>query len=99
MTKISGLFDKDLCYIKVQKYSFSCPQQEGIAYSGVEAQLHSFVTLAIDEGEWLTSRPSHFTSAKEPWYKLGGPRSRTFGKEKNLSFLPGFETQTVQPVD
>ena len=25
--------------------------------------LHSFVSLTLDEGEWLTSRPGHFTSS------------------------------------
>jgi hypothetical protein len=28
---------------------------------GVEAYLHSFLTLVLNEGEWLTSRPGRFT--------------------------------------
>jgi hypothetical protein len=41
---------------------------------------------------------------KYPWcplnMKLGGPQSRSgsFGEEKNILTLPGYETQTVQPI-
>jgi hypothetical protein len=31
------------------------------AYVGVELQLHVFLTSALDGGEWLASRLSHFT--------------------------------------
>jgi len=30
-------------------------------YRGVEVQLHVFLTLALDGGEWSASRPGHFT--------------------------------------
>jgi len=36
------------------------------AYGGVEVQLHSFLTSALDGGEWSTSRPSRFIPGKEP---------------------------------
>jgi len=29
-------------------------------YGEVEVQLHSFLTLVLDGGEWLASRPGHF---------------------------------------
>jgi hypothetical protein len=31
---------------------------------GVGAQLHALLTSAIDGGEWLASRPGHFTPRK-----------------------------------
>jgi hypothetical protein len=36
------------------------------AYWGVEVELHAFLTSALDGGEWLASRPSHFTPEKVP---------------------------------
>jgi hypothetical protein len=30
------------------------------AHTGVEVYLHAFLTIALDEGEWLVSRPGHF---------------------------------------
>jgi hypothetical protein len=33
-------------------------------YRGVEIQLHTFLTLALDGGEWSASHPSHFTPEK-----------------------------------
>jgi hypothetical protein len=32
-----------------------------------EVYLHSFLTLALDGGAWLTSHPGHFTPRKESW--------------------------------
>ena len=71
---------------------------------GVEVQLHSFLTSALDGGESLTSRSSRCALANEPRYPLnrrfGGPRSRCrlFAKEKNILPLPGFEAEIVQPI-
>jgi len=31
---------------------------------GAKVQLHSLATWALDEGEWLTSRPGHLTPEK-----------------------------------
>jgi len=46
-------------------------------YGGVDIQLHTFLTLALDGGEWSASHPSHFTPwIKTPLYRrLGGPQS------------------------
>jgi hypothetical protein len=33
-----------------------------MASGGVEIYLHSFLTLALDRGEWLSVRPGRFTS-------------------------------------
>ena len=42
------------------------PRQAG----GIQVHPHSFLTLALDRGEWSNSCPSHFTSQEEPWYPL-----------------------------
>ena len=34
------------------------------AYRGREVYLHSFSTLALDGGQYSTSRPGHFTSGE-----------------------------------
>jgi hypothetical protein len=66
--------------------------------AGVEVYLHSFLTSAVDGGEWSTSRPGRFTPLKERWYvsnsRLGMPQSqsRRFGEVKIL--LPRAESQT-----
>jgi hypothetical protein len=48
---------------------------------GVEVQLHSFLTLSLHCGEWLTSHPGHFTPGKEPRY----PLYRRLGRYQNRS--------------
>jgi len=74
------------------------------ALEWVQVSLHSFLTAALDGGEWLTSGPSRFTPGEEPGYrfnrKLGYPQSRSerLGEEKNVFNLPGFQPRTVQPV-
>jgi len=49
------------------------------ANGALVVQAHLFLILALDEGEWLTSRPGQFTARKEPHYtlnmRLGGPKS------------------------
>jgi hypothetical protein len=46
---------------------------------GVEVQLHSFVTSALDRDEWSVSHHGRFTPVKRPWYpvkrRLGKPQS------------------------
>jgi hypothetical protein len=42
-------------------------------YGVVEVQLHSFLTSALDGGEWSTSRSGHFTPGKK------GPCARLMG--------------------
>jgi hypothetical protein len=41
------------------------------AYWGVVIELHAFLTSALDRGKWSDSRPSHFTSGKEPMVAIG----------------------------
>jgi hypothetical protein len=40
------------------------------AYNESRGKLHSFLTLALDRGEWLTSCPGHFIPGKEHRYLL-----------------------------
>jgi len=39
-------------------------------YGRVMVQVHTFLTLALDGGEWSTTYPSHFTPGKDPHYPL-----------------------------
>ena len=57
---------------------------------GMETQLHSFLTSALDGDEWSPSRSDHFTPGKKnhrhpPNENVGGSRccSGGFGREKN----------------
>jgi hypothetical protein len=59
----------------------------------MEVQLHAFLTLVLDGGEWTVSRRGRFTPrAKSPRYpldrRLGGPHSLSGcgGEEKNPCF-------------
>jgi hypothetical protein len=41
------------------------------ARSGVEVQLHLFITSALDRDEWVASRPGFFTPKDiNPWHPL-----------------------------
>jgi hypothetical protein len=71
----------------------------------VEVCLHSFLTSAVDGGEWSTSCLGHITPGKEslnPFIMRLGVDLRVgvgcFGEEKNVLFLPKYEHQTVQPI-
>jgi len=58
------------------------------------------LTSALDEGGWLTPRPSRFTPGKNRYplcRRLDGPQSRSGGVRK-ISPTPGFDSRTVQPV-
>jgi hypothetical protein len=51
---------------------------------------------------WVVNpTPGHFTSGKESQYplyrRLGGPQGRS-GRVRKISFPPGFDSQTIQPV-
>jgi hypothetical protein len=68
------------------------------AYWGVDVQLHTFLILALDGGEWSVSCLGCFTSqGKSMWYpldrRLGGPRSQSgcSGEGKNSQSLLGLE--------
>jgi len=45
------------------------------SYGGVEVQLHSFLTSALDCSEWLTSRPGRFTPVPIEQEAGVGPRA------------------------
>ena len=66
--------------------------------------LYSFLTSAVDGGEWWTSRPGRFTSWKELRYPLirtlGGLQNRSgrYGEEESVFPLPAFDPRTLQPV-
>jgi hypothetical protein len=68
----------------------------------VEVQLHTFLTSALDTGQWLTSRPDRFAPGKEPQYplnwRLNGPQNQSGRFEEKKNYLPlwGLESQTVQ---
>jgi len=52
-----------------------------------EVQLHSFLTLAMDGGEWLILRPGRFTPAEHLYplnWRPGGTQNRSglLGEEK-----------------
>jgi hypothetical protein len=64
------------------------------SYGGVEMQLHAFLTLVLDGGEWSASRPGRFTRRERAsdthWIGgWGGPRrlSGRGGEEKKISNL------------
>lgn len=71
--------------------ALSC-KNRGSKPRGVEVQIHSFVTLALDENEWSTVILIRSTPGKEQSYpfskRFGGPQSlsRRFGTEE-ISFL------------
>jgi hypothetical protein len=69
-------------------------------YRGVEKYLHAFLTLALVTGKWLASRPwsihlevrnEILVDKKLDWLQS---RSGRFGREKNLSPLPGIEVRS-----
>ena len=68
------------------------------AYREVEVKVDSFLTLALDGGDWLASRRDHFSTGKEFLClldrRLCGPQSRSgrFGELKNLLPLTGIRT-------
>jgi len=70
----------------------------------VKVQLHSFLTCALDGGEWLTLRLVCFAPGERTWHpfsrRLVGPW-RWFwgiGELKNLMPLPETESRLVKPT-
>jgi len=73
-------------------------------YEGVEVQLHSLLTSALDGGEWLLLRLVCFAPGKRTWLlfsrRLVGQRS-WFGRvseQKNPMPQPATEAQIVKPT-
>jgi len=70
----------------------------------VEVLLHSFLTSALEGGEWSTPHTGKFIPGKDPRYPLnrtlGGPQSLSgrYGKEKHFIYLLGIEPRTFQFV-
>jgi hypothetical protein len=74
---------------------------------GIDVKLFSFLTLALDGGEWLTSQPGRFTPGKEPRNllnkMLGWPHSWARRLVKRFRRLvaslsprrPGFDPRSV----
>ena len=89
------------CTHKKTKLSLSTPWRH--VYR-VQAQLHSFVTSTLNEGDCPTSRRRPFNPTKEPWdplnKRLGELHSRSggFGEEKHYLPQLGCIPRTVQPV-
>jgi hypothetical protein len=77
------------------------PYHEGIEGSRF---VSPFLTSAVDESERSNSRPNLFVTGKEPWYslnvRLGAPHNspESFGEEKCVLILPGFEPGTIKPL-
>jgi hypothetical protein len=72
-------------------------------YGGVEIYLHSFLTLALDQGEWSTSHLDGFTFYRKcpqnpcEW-RLGGPTAGVGTSEKrNISSLLGIAEHFLMP--
>ena len=56
-----------------------------------EVSLHSFLTSALDGGDWSTSYASRFTPAKGTsthWMRLGGPQRRSGRLEEEKISAP-----------
>jgi len=60
-------------------------------YGGVEVQLHSFITLALDGDEWSAWCPNHFTLQKRSWY----PFHRRLAGHQSLSGCSGWEKKSL----
>ena len=68
---------------------------------GVEVQLYSFLTTALEGGEGSASSPGHSLPSGKTRYplyrRLGGPQGRS-GRVWKISPPPGFDPRTFQPV-
>jgi hypothetical protein len=66
---------------------------------GIDVQLYSSMTAALEGGEWSAARPGRTLppgKTRYPLYmRLGGPQGR-YGRTENLA-PPGFDPRTVQP--
>jgi hypothetical protein len=63
-------FLSDTCTVLIIKQVVPCQTcevncQETVWHEGVEIQLHTFLTLTLDGGEWSSSFLGHLTSRKD----------------------------------
>ena len=77
-----------------------------LGHTGPEGEYKCSYTLsltsALDEGGWSTSRPGLFTPGKETRYQLYMRMSESqgcYGLVRQISSLPCFDPQVVQPAD
>jgi len=74
-------------------------------YGGMETKRYAFLTSALDEGEWLASRPGYLNPAKNPGtHWIGGwvsPRADLDAVPMRKSPFPtpaGNRNPVIQPV-
>jgi len=68
-------------------------------YLGSEELLPSFLTSALDGGEWSVAHPIRFTPRERaPSRRLRGPQSR-FGRSEKQNILPCRESNCDYPVE
>jgi hypothetical protein len=72
------------------------------AYIGSEGKFHAFLTLALDQGEWLASLPGSLSPGNSPCnHWIGGrmdPRADLEAVEKRkIPCLPWFELRSFRP--
>jgi hypothetical protein len=71
------------------------------AYGGVDVEVHIFLTVALDGGEWSVSRPSHFAPGERApvTHWIGGwvdPRASVDDvEERTFLTLPALELQPL----
>ena len=80
-------------YLKIQKVKYTLVQEFRLctgrtAYRGVEVQLYSFMTMALEGGEGSASHSGRSLSPGKTWYllhrRLGGPQGRS-GQVRKIS--------------
>jgi hypothetical protein len=72
-------------------------------YGGVKVQLHTFLTSALDGGEWSAARHGDFTPGEQPRVHIAWEAgwalepSRSGGEEKRYLALAGIEPRSSSP--
>jgi hypothetical protein len=76
---------------------YECPFHTMKAYGSVEVQLSSFLTLTQMEASGHLYDLAPLSFGEKPPVSTG-EEVGCFGEEKNLLPLPGFESESIQPV-